>query len=158
MIESDINKSLKDKVFEDLEPIISGLGYSIVELKIGFAKKETHITVAIYKPDGVGIDDCTVVSRAIQERFEFYDEIDKFILRVTSPGIDRVIENKREYGIFINKGVRVLLKDNKEWTGGIIKEVTDSGIILQTKTESMNIEYTAIKKAKLDYTEEVGDK
>lgn len=158
MNELDLNKNLKDTIYTDLEPIVLGLGFQIVELKIGWTKKQTHIAVVIHKPDGVGINDCSLVAKTIQPRFELYNEIDNLVLRVTSPGIDRIIKQKREYNIFKNRGVKVLLADTKKWIGGIIKETDDSGFFLQTKTETMKIEYTSIKKAKLDYTEEVENK
>jgi ribosome maturation factor RimP len=158
VIESDYDKSLKDTILEDLEPVVTGLGFSIVELKIGWTKKETHITVVIHGSHGVGINDCSLVARTIQPRFEFFDEIENLVLRVTSPGIDRVIKDKREYSIFINRGIKVLLSDAKDWVGGIIKETDETGFILQRKTDRMKIVYTSIRKAKLDYTEEVEDK
>ena len=104
MIELDLDKNFKEKILNDLKPIISGMGFEIVELKIGRAKKETHITVIIYKPDGVGINDCTAVSKTIYPRLEFFEELENFILKVTSPGIDRVFKNPGEYKIFGKKG------------------------------------------------------
>lgn len=157
MFESDLDNIINDKIFKDLEPVVAGLGFEIVELKIGRAKKETHITVVIYKSDGVGIDDCTRVSKTIHPRLEILNEIENLILKVTSPGINRVLKDRREYRIFHNRGVKILMADSNEWTGGIIKEAGNTGFFLQTKEGIMNIEYTSIKKAKLDYTEEVGD-
>ena len=153
----NIDRIIKDRIFKDLEPVVSGLGYEIVELIIGWTKKETHITVVIYKSDGVGIDDCTRVSKTIHPRLEFFNEIENLILRVSSPGIDRVLKTRREYRIFHNRGVKILLAGSNDWLGGIIKEPGDAGFILQAKEGMMDIEYSTIKKAKLDYTEEVGD-
>ena len=158
MIESDYDKSIKDTIFKDLEPVITGLGFHLVELKIGWTKKETHITVIIHGSNGVGINDCSLIARTIQPRFEFFDEIENLVLRVTSPGIDRVLKHSREYSIFKNRGIKVLLSDAKNWIGGIIKETDENGFFLQRKTGRMKIEYTSIKKAKLDYTEEGEDK
>ncbi|MBN2534172.1 MAG: ribosome assembly cofactor RimP [Spirochaetales bacterium] len=159
MFEVDFHKDiLTDLIYKDIKPIISGLGFDIVELKIGRTRKEIHITVVIYKSNGIGINDCTLVSKTIQPRIELFDEIDRFILKVTSPGIDRIIKNKEEFRIFKNRGVKLLLLDSKEWCGGIIKESDETGFSLQIKEGIMHIDYTTIKKAKLDYTEEIGDK
>lgn len=159
MFESDFDKDiLKDDILKDIKPIVSGLGFDIVELKIGRAKKEIHITVVIYKSDGIGINDCTLVSKTIQPRIELFDEIERFILRVTSPGIDRVIKTGEEFRIFKNRGVKILLSGSNEWIGGIIREAGDTSFSLVTKEGIMKIDYTTIKKSKLDYTEEIGDK
>jgi ribosome maturation factor RimP len=79
-----------------------------------------------------------------------------FTLVCTSPGIDREIKDRIEWAIFKGRGVKVLLYNESDWLGGIIKDVDESFLYLQTSKDLRNIEFEKIRKAKLDYNQEVG--
>ena len=57
--------SISNDVQTALTPIISGLGYDIVEVE--FAKKQdgNNLTIFIDKKGGVSLDDCVLVHNAI---------------------------------------------------------------------------------------------
>jgi ribosome maturation factor RimP len=146
------------RIIQEISPVIEGMGYQLVELKLGRSKKLDDITVVIYKAAGISLDDCTRVSRNILPRLELLDNLENLALKVTSPGITRVFKGINEYRIFIGKGVKVLLADTGEWIGGIIHSVTENILTIIKDDKEMNINFDNIKKAKLDYTEEVGNK
>ena len=142
-------------VRETIKPLISAMGYALVEVKLGRTRHLDDITVVIYKPGGVNLQDCADVSRQIKPRLELLDELDNITLKVTSPGVDRVIKDVAEYGIFKGRGVKLLLQDQSEWTGGIIEELSGHTLSLQCQTGMIDIDINYVRKAKLDYTEEV---
>ena len=84
------------------------------------------------------------------------EELGDFTLVCTSPGIDREIKDKSEYAIFKGRGVKVLLSNENDWLGGIIKDGDEKFLYLQTSQGTMKIEVETIRKAKLDYDQEVG--
>jgi len=146
---------LESLVLADIEQIIKEIGFFTVDVKVGFGKKKIDITVVIFRPEGIGINDCMAVSKVIYPRLQIMEGFENLELKVTSPGIERVIRTKREYEIFINKGMKILLKDSINWIGGILEEACEHRIKLKTKDGKKSIDYANIKKAKLDYREEV---
>lgn len=151
MVDSDI-KIVHDKVATSIEE----MGFDLVEIRAGRSKKLLDITIVIYKKDGVSIDDCTGVSRFVYEKIEDLEGFENVALKVTSPGIDRVIRDAKEYKIFEGRGVKLLLGET--WTGGMITGCDDEILQLETKSGMKEINIKNIKKAKLDYVEEVRKK
>ena len=56
---------VKEKVTELVKPIIENLGYELVDVDYSKSHSGMDLTICIYKPEGVSIDDCEIVSRAI---------------------------------------------------------------------------------------------
>ena len=54
---------LEEEIRQAVEPILAGMGFSLVELSVGRLKGATRVTVILYRPQGVGIDECAEVSR-----------------------------------------------------------------------------------------------
>ena len=146
--------SVLSSIIEEVEPIIDGMGFKLVEVKLGLSHKLSHISIVIYSKDGVGVNDCSGVSKNILPRLELIEELDNISLEVSSPGLGRQIKTKEEYNIFIGKGIKLLLIDSLDWIFGIISEVRGNIIILSTKKGIIEIEMKNIKKAKLDYKQE----
>jgi len=143
---------------EEVKPIITGLGYSLLELKLEKSKKLTDIAIVIYKQGGVSLGHCSEVSRNIKPRIDLIESLGTVRLKVSSPGTDRVIKDKQEYEIFIGKGIKILLIDQSEWIGGIIDTVNNGTLSLRQQTKKIEIDINNIKKAKLDYVQEVKNK
>jgi len=147
---------LESNIKKEIAPAIEGSGFSIVELKIGRSHKSVRVTIVVYSSEGVGVDDLSSLSRMIKPRLELMDELGDFTLVCTSPGIDREIKDRSEYAIFRGRGVKVLLCNESEWLGGIIKDEDEKFLYLQTSRGLRSIEFESIRKAKLDYDQEVG--
>ena len=143
---------LESNIKEEIGPVVEGSGFSIVELKVGRSHKLIRVTIVIYSNDGVGVDDLSTLSRMIKPRLELMEELGDFALVCTSPGIDREIKDRNEYA----RGVKILLNNNSDWLGGTIKDDDEKFLYLQTSQGSMNVDFKSIRKAKLDYDQEVG--
>ncbi len=140
----------KSNLFKAVEPVISGMGFALVDLN---SRKKTggiSVYVSIYKPEGITIDDCTLVHRTIFPRIELLDEELDVDLEVSSPGTTRNIKSIDEFFIFTGKKVKILVHDDSEWIHGEIKAAEDGYLVVTTKTGTMNIDYEDIKKAKLE--------
>jgi len=146
--------SVLSAIREEAEPIINGMGFKIVEIKLGLSHKLNHISIVIYSKTGVGVNDCSSVSKNILPRLELIDGLDNISLEITSPGINRQIKSKEEYNIFVEKGIKLLLNNSTDWIGGIIKETRENILFLSTEKGIIEINMENIKKAKLDYSQE----
>jgi ribosome maturation factor RimP len=140
-----------DKLFTELNPIITGLGYDIVEFKKQQVKGTLHVSVVIYKPEGIRIEDCEEVHSTILPRIELYEDMRDIHLEVSSPGINRTIKSADEFPIFIHNMVKILEKGGSDWIRGEIKEADETSVTVQYDDSSYTVEYDNIQKAKLDY-------
>ena len=114
-------ETLDKAVREAVEPLLEGMGYSLVDLSIGRLSGVTRVSVVVYRKEGVGVDDCAEVSGMLFPRLEtiegMADVEPRGELSRDRAGIRR---RPGEYAIFAGRGVRVLAGTDTEWLGGII--------------------------------------
>jgi ribosome maturation factor RimP len=80
------------------EPVLAGLGYRLVRVRIsGFAGCTVQIMAE--RPDGtMAIEDCEAVSRALSPVFDAADPIEgSYRLEISSPGIDRPLVRRSDF-------------------------------------------------------------
>mgnify|MGYP006300810253 FL=1 len=140
---------------EQLEEIVQGVGFRIVELSTSVVKGRTHVNLVIYRPEGVSIDDVAEVHKTVLPRIELLLDDRDVALQVASPGIDRTFKDNVEFAVFAGKGARVLSQERGDWVAGIIGEVSDRDVELETPEGVVKIAFSDVQKAKLDYTQEV---
>ena len=158
------------EVRETAEPLLAGMGISLVELSIGRLKGVTRVSVVIHRKEnvpqvrggqmpqvrgGVGIDDCAEVSRLLLPRLQTVEGLQEVSLEVSSPGIERTIRSPAEYEIFLGRGVRILAGNETEWIVGIIDRVEEGALWLKKGREKRGFALAEIRKARLDYSVEV---
>lgn len=144
-----------EDLIAELEPVVDGLGFRIVEAKQARVRGTLHVAVVIYGPDGVSVDACAQVSRTLMPRLELLFSTQDIALEVGSPGIDRKIKDNREFEIFTGRGVQVLLIDSDEWIGGTIDAVDALSVTISGGFGSRSVPFEKIQKAKLDEAQEV---
>lgn len=123
-------------VEEKICPIIEKLGYEVVEVE--FAKKIDGMNLTFYidSPNGITLEDCERVHRAIDEPL---DEINptgdvKYILNVSSCGLDRPLKTNKDFKRNLGKEVDIKLykaiNKQKEFTGKLVG-FTDETITIE---------------------------
>jgi ribosome maturation factor RimP len=135
-------------LFAELTPVVEGLGFSIVELKARGVKGVMHVHLVIFKPDGVTVDDCSLIHRTVRPKIEVLLDMRDIQLEVASPGIDRTIKSDREYSVFINQTVKILLDNESEWKKGKLTAVEDDRIIIEHEKIKESFAISSIRKAK----------
>lgn len=144
-------QSLRDQVSD----VVSGMGYSVVDVNQSVVKGRTHVHLVIYRREGVNVDDCAQIHKTIAPRLELLLDDRDVALQVASPGIDRTFKSNHEFSVFEDRGVKVLRKSSMKWTAGIVEQSDDSGVTLVSEGASVTIPFSDVQKAKLDYTQEV---
>jgi len=140
--------------YSDCEPIVFGLGYSLVELRIFRTNGTTQIRAVIAhadseNPRGIGIDDCAKVHRLLLPRLEAILKEQDIYMEVTSPGTERLIKNAAEFAFFVKKYMRVYDTTVSDWiTGQLIRADKEQIVLLIDGTEKI-IPLDNIAKAKL---------
>jgi ribosome maturation factor RimP len=141
---------LDDQLRCEVEPIVSGMGFSLVELRHSRSKNQNHVILVVYRPEGVGVNECAAISKNLYPRLELIDGLENLQLQVSSPGLDRVLKSEEEYSIFRGRNVKVMLHGETEWIRGKIDSVQEREISLYTGGEIQRIKMSDIRKGKLD--------
>jgi ribosome maturation factor RimP len=91
-----------------VEPILHGLGYRLVRVRVSGADGCT-VQVMAEKPDGtLLIEDCEAASRALSPVLDTADPIDRaYRLEVSSPGIDRPLVRRSDFERYAGHVVKV---------------------------------------------------
>ena len=96
---------------EKVSPVIEELGYEVVEIE--YAKKSDGMNLTFYidNENGIVIEDCEKVSRAINDLLDEVNPTDDqpYILSVSSPGLDRPIKTDRDFKRNVGKQIEVTL-------------------------------------------------
>ncbi|MCX5567685.1 ribosome maturation factor RimP [Kaistia nematophila] len=89
---------LDARVAAIVEPIIEGLGYRLVRVKLSTRNGQT-LQVMVERPDGtMTVEDCGEVSRNISPALDVEDPISgAYHLEVSSPGIDRPLVRRADF-------------------------------------------------------------
>ena len=85
--------SIVRKATEIAEPVAKELGYSLWDVEYVKEGADWYLRYTIDSDDGIGIEDCEKMSRAIDPILDEYDFIeDMYHLEVSSPGLERDIK------------------------------------------------------------------
>ena len=91
-----------------LMPIAQRWGVSIYDVEYVKEGSEYYLRAYIDKPEGVTIQDCENVSRALSDELDREDFIpDAYILEVSSPGLGRTLKKDRHLEKSLGKDVEI---------------------------------------------------
>ena len=94
---------------------VAALGYELVECRVGGSKSRPVLDVRIDRSDGgrVQVGDCERVSRSLEEVLDASPQViaGRYVLEVSSPGIERPLKALKDWRRFIGK--RATVKSNR---------------------------------------------
>lgn len=126
-----------EKIKSLLEPLLEGTDMFLVNMRI---KPINNVKVFLDSDSGLSIEKSAAINRklyALIEAEELFPEGD-YSLEVSSPGIDEPLSGLRQYKKNIGRKVEITPVEGTEQTG-ILKEVTDEGIVLEMKNKKKEI-------------------
>ena len=136
--------SLKDSIFELVEPLVNKAGLVLEEVKVQTPGKHRFVTVIVDSETGLNLDQVTDVSREVGEAMDsaiFMGDA-PYTLEVTSPGVDRPLSAPRHYRKNIDRLVKVTKNDGQSIKGRIVS-ASDDSVTLDTGV----VNYADIKRA-----------
>ena len=128
-------------VWKLAQPIAESLGLMIWDVRFVKEGALWYLRIYIDKPEGVGIEDCEAMSRAVNGPLDELDPIDQsYCLEVSSPGINRELTRPEHFEMFsdcfvIAKLIRPLEDGSREVGGILLSRQEDGSITLQTGEE-----------------------
>lgn len=130
----------------------------LVDALIKGSESKPKVIIHIESDSNLTIDACAKISRKVADEIEENDLIDsRYVLEVSSPGIDKPLLNTRQYKKNIGRTVNLRTNDGNE-SEGELKEVEEKFIILKKsikkkgrkiETEDMKIPFENIAATKV---------
>ena len=122
-------------------------GYEIVEVEIT-KQQPTRVIITVFRKEGVNIEDCAEISRAINDGID--DDLiqGQYTLEVQSPGLDRPIRTKDDYRRNLGNKVEVhlykKLNDRKDFIGILTDYGDDTVDIREENGETVTFDSKSI--------------
>lgn len=116
---------IADKVFPIVEPTVASMGYELYEVEFQKEYDNWVLTLYIDGPNGISLDDCEAVSRAVDPVLDEADPIDQpYYLSVSSIGLDRPTRTDKDFARNVGNKIDIKLyapiNKKKEFVGELI--------------------------------------
>jgi len=127
------------------EPLAESLGYFIWDVEYVREGAQWYLRITIDSEDGINIEDCEKMHRAIDPLLDEADPIEEaYNLEVSSPGIERDLKNDMQISACVDWDVEVKLYaplNGSKLYRGVLLEVGENGEIrIETKDgETTNV-------------------
>ena len=130
-------------------------GVELVDLEYSPARGNSVLRLFIDKEGGITVEDCTKVSRAIGDALEIEDPIPgSYRLEVSSPGVNRVLKNERDFERFQGHPAQIVLRrpvQGHSTVRGLIQGYKGGAVTLKTTSANeLRVELENIARARLD--------
>ena len=153
-----MKKSVKDIVREAIEPTVNELGYEIWDVTYSKVGADYHLEITIDSENGIFINDCEKVHRAIDPILDECDPIESFYyLDVSSPGIERELRTAEHISRSIGQKVEAKLftaKDGKRSIVGILSAFSEGNVTLTDDSGDVVLKQSEISKLTTVYFED----
>ncbi len=129
-----VEPGLAARVAVIAEPVIEGLGYRLVRVRVSPSSGLT-VQIMAERPDGtMTIGDCETVSRALSPVFDVADPIDRpHRLEISSPGIDRPLVRRSDFERHVGYVAKV------EMAVGIEGRKRFRGVLMGTEGDAVRL-------------------
>jgi|LSQX01.1.fsa_nt_gb ribosome maturation factor RimP len=146
---------ITDVVTELVLPITEEVGVSLWDVEYVRTGSENYLRILIDNENGVSIDQCEAVSKALDPLLDDVDILnDSFILEVASAGIERSLKKPEHFlkyeGSLIEVKLYAAVDGSKRYVG-ILSSFNDDSISLETDRETLTIPLEKIARANLKY-------
>ena len=126
-------RGIAERVREIITPTADELGYYLWDVEYVKEGADYILRVTIDNDEGITIDDCERMTRAIDPILDEHDPIpDSYLLEVSSPGIERELTRDDHFDLCIGEKVEVRLfapVDGSKVFVGILGERDEEGNI-----------------------------
>ena len=153
-----MKKSIKETVREAIEPTVTELGYSIWDITYSKIGADYHLEITIDNDEGINIEDCEKVHRAIDPILDECDPIETFYyLEVSSPGVERELRTDEHIEKCVGMKVEAKLfaaHNGAKSIIGILCAMSDGNIVIDRDGEQIAIPKSEVSKLTTVYFED----
>jgi ribosome maturation factor RimP len=150
---------LREKLMALSEPLLTQLGYELVDLE--YAPGRSHAVLRVFidrsegagPSEGVGLDDCERVSHELAALLDVADPVPSaYTLEVSSPGLDRVLRTPAHFQRFLGERIwlelQVARNGRRRYTGRLAA-LSPEGIDLNVDGAMVSVKFAEIGRARL---------
>lgn len=147
----------EDLVFKMAEPIAAAENVEIYDVEFKKEGKDWFLRVYLFSEEGITIENCEAVSRALSDELDRTDPIEQgYYLEVSSPGLDRVLKRDRHFESAIGEKIDIKLFeaiDGEKTMSGILEKYENKTIYLKNpETEKISeIEKSKVSQARVSF-------
>ena len=155
-----MKKNVRETVREAILPTVEGLGYRLWDITFGKIGADYHLEITIDSDDGIGIDDCERVHRAIDPILDECDPIEGFYyLEVSSPGIPRDLRTEEHVSLSLGETVEARFyapRDGRRSLVGSLEsfDAESDSVVILAEGEEFTVPRKEISKLQVIYVEE----
>lgn len=141
------------QLWDLLEPVVTGLGYELVEIEYQPNPKHGVLRIFIDQPDGIQLDDCQEVSNQVSALLDVEDPIPgHYNLEVSSPGLDRPLNKVEDFERFTGEMVKIktgMAIDGQRNFKGLLRGIEGDDITIEFDGKQVTLPLASIEKARL---------
>ncbi|MCX5705281.1 MAG: ribosome maturation factor RimP [Candidatus Omnitrophica bacterium] len=148
------NQVLTERLQQVIVPVLEDLQAELVELDLVRTSGQIIVRLLVDKlGTRINMDECALINRRLGDIVEEQHIIpDRYVLEVSSPGIDRPLKAKSDFARNSGKLVKIFLREavsgKIEWDG-VIRGVSDTEVSVEIEGQVVLISLSIINKGKL---------
>jgi len=129
---------LTESLVEAFRTRLEALGFDLADLRIGGTPNRPLVQVRIdCPPRNVTVEDCSRASRALEQWLDAGGPLgNKYVLEVSSPGIERPVRWHRHWVQFVGRDVNVKLAGVGRVRARIVSVPDEETVVLQPKGDA----------------------
>lgn len=147
-------KDIELSIEKFASPLVEDLGYELYDLEYIKEDGEWYLRFYIDSENGIQIEDCTKVSRALSDKLDEVDPIkDSYYLEVSSPGLDRPLKKDSDFIKYIGKKIKLKFYKpfmDKKVLEGILKGFANGKITITIDDKDVEIDKSIVASARLN--------
>jgi len=143
-------KNIAGTVRALIQPVADGLGYMLWDVEYVKEGADMILRITIDKDEGIDIEDCEKMSRAIDPIIDEADPIEvSYKMEVSSPGIERILTRPEHFEKCMGEKVEVKLYapvGGKKQIVGILSGADEKTVTVNADGEDIVLEKSAVAK------------
>jgi len=147
------------KLAEIVQPVIEGLGYELVRIRMMGGKTKSLQIMAERPEGGIEVDDCAKISTAVSAILDVEDPFeDPYALEVSSPGIDRPLTRFKDFDMWNGYEAKIEteeLVDGRRRFKGALAGINDDEVLITIDEGTIGLKFDWLSDAKLVLTDEL---
>lgn len=149
-----MSKEILDRVRSLVDPILSNGGMELVDVEYRREGRGWVLRLYIDKQGGVTLDDCAHISQEVGRSLDVEDFIlIPYALEVSSPGLNRLLKNEKDFVKYLNHFIKVKtfdpIESRRNFRGKLLG-VSQQGIEIEIDGAIVHIPLPNVAKANLE--------
>ena len=151
---------LIETITHTIEPALTEMGYELVRISVQGKELQTlQIMAERSDRQEMSLDDCSRISQTASALLDVADPFPgKWVLEVSSPGIDRPLVKLADYDRFKGQTAKIELAEEIEGRRrfkGILKGIQGEQVLMDFEGTELQLPFSQIQHAKLTLPEEI---